>query len=92
MVHLAVAHSVFNVFNTIMFLPGIRWLEELVLKIVPVREDESIWKPVVLEKHLFNTPVIALEQAKREIVYMAERAREAVQRAVEGLIEGDRHP
>jgi phosphate:Na+ symporter len=90
MVHLAVAHSTFNVFNTVLFLPVIRRLEEVVMKIVPVREDELVWKPVVLEKHLFNTPVIALEQAKREIIHMAERANKAVQQAVDGLIEEDR--
>jgi phosphate:Na+ symporter len=90
MVHLAVAHSTFNVLNTVVFLPVIHWLEVIVMKIVPVRGDELAWKPVVLEKHLFDTPVIALSQAKREIIHMAERARQAVQQAVEGLIEGDR--
>ena len=90
MVHLAVAHSMFNVFNAILFLPVIHWLEAVVVKIVPVRKDELVRKPVVLEKHLFNTPMIALEQSKREIIHMAERAQGAVRQAVEGLIEGDR--
>ena len=90
MVHLAVAHSMFNVFNAILFLPVIHWLEAVVVKIVPVRKDELVRKPVVLEKHLFNTPMIALGQSKREIIHMAERAQGAVRQAVEGLIEGDR--
>jgi phosphate:Na+ symporter len=90
MVHLAFAHSTFNVLNTVLFLPVIHWLEVIVMKIVPARGDELTWKPVVLEKHLFNTPVIALSQAKHEIIHMAERARQAVQQSVEGLIEGDR--
>jgi len=90
MVHLAVAHSTFNVFNTIVFLPIIHWLEVIVMKILPAKEEELAEKPVVLEKHLLNTPVIAMDQARREIVRMAKRARRAVQRAVEGLIEGDR--
>jgi len=90
MVHLAVAHSVFNVFNTVVFLPIIRWLEVIVMKILPVRKDELEEKPVVLERHLLDTPVIAMDQARCEIVRMAERAEKAVQGAVEGLIEGDR--
>ena len=90
MVHIAVAHSTFNVFNALIFLPIISWLEAVVMKILPVRDEELEEKPVVLEKHLLNTPVIAMDQARREIVRMAERARKAVQRAVEGLIEGDR--
>ncbi|MHC4692946.1 MAG: Na/Pi cotransporter family protein [Planctomycetota bacterium] len=89
MVHLAVAHTIFNVFNTIVFLPLISWLEALAMKILPITEMELAAKPVVLERHLFNTPVIALEQAKREIIRMAERARESVQQAVEGIIGED---
>ncbi len=89
MVHLAVAHTIFNVFNTIVFLPLINWLEALAMKILPITKMELAAKPVVLERHLFNTPVIALEQAKREIIRMAERAGESVQQAVEGLIGED---
>ncbi len=89
MVHLAVAHSVFNVVNTIVFLPSIQWLERIVLKLVPVRDDERVFKAIVLEKHLFDAPVIALQQAKREIVHMAEESKEAVELSIEGLIEGD---
>jgi len=90
MVHIAVAHSTFNVFNTVVFLPIIRWLEVIVMKILPVREEELAQKPVVLERHLFNTPVIALEQAKREINRMAKTANRAVDSAVSGLVDNDR--
>jgi phosphate:Na+ symporter len=89
MVHLAVAHTIFNVFNTVVFMPVISWLEALAMKILPITKMELAAKPVVLERHLFNTPVIALEQAKREIIRMAERAGESVQQAVEGLIAED---
>ncbi len=85
--HIFFAHFVFNAFNTIVFLPIIGQLEALVMKILPITDRELAEQPVVLERHLFNTPVIALEQAKREIIRMAERAREGVQQAVEGLIE-----
>ena len=90
MVHIAVAHSMFNVFNTILFLPIIGWLETIVMKVLPVTDRERAEKPVVLERHLLNTPEIALEQATREIIRMARSAREAVNAAVEGLTENDR--
>jgi phosphate:Na+ symporter len=90
MVHIAAAHSMFNVFNTFLFLPLIGWLEAIVVKIVPVRAGDAIAKPVVLEKHLLKTPVIAIDQTKREIVRMAKVAKEAVNQAVEGLDENDR--
>ncbi len=90
MLHIAVAHSTFNVFNTLLFLPIIRWLEVIVMKILPVREEELAQKPVELERHLFNTPVIALEQAKREINRMAKTAKRAVNSAIRGLLDNDR--
>jgi len=90
MVHIAVAHSAFNVFNTLVFLPLIHWLEAIVVKIVPARAGDAIAKPVVLEEHLLKTPVIAIDQTKREIVRMAKVAKEAVNQAVEGLDEDDR--
>jgi len=89
MLHLAVAHSTFNVFNTLLFLPLIGTLETIVMKILPLRRVEQVQKPVILERHLFNTPVIALEQAKREIVRMAEGAEDAVHQAVAGIVEGN---
>ena len=89
MVHIAVAHSTFNIFNTIVFLPIIRWLEIIVMKILPPRDYELMEKPVVLERHLLDTPVIALDQTSREIVRMAKVSKEAVNQAIEGLSEDD---
>ena len=90
MLHIAVAHSTFNIFNTIIFLPLIQWLEVVVTKIVPTRTEDIVAKPVVLEKHLLNTPEIAVDQARREIVRMGQTAKDAVNQAVDGLTEGDK--
>jgi len=90
MVHIAVAHSTFNVFNTLVFLPLIGWLEAIVVKITPAKAEDAIAEPVVLERHLLNTPEIAIDQAGREIVRMAKVAKEAVNQAIEGLDEDDR--
>ncbi len=90
MVHIAVAHSTFNVLNTVIFLPLIHWLEAIVVKTVPAKAKDAIAKPVVLEEHLLETPVIAMDQARRAIVRMAKTAREAVNQAIEGLDEDDR--
>ena len=39
MVHIAVAHSTFNVFNTLIFLPIIGFLEKVVMKMLPTSPD-----------------------------------------------------
>jgi len=90
MVHIAAAHSAFNVFNTLVFLPLIGWLEAIVVKTVPAKAEDSIAKAVVLEEHLLDTPVIAIDQARRGIVRMAKAAKEAVNQAIEGLDKNDR--
>ena len=88
--HIFFAHLVFNVFNTLVFIPLISVLAAAVVKIVPVTEAEIASRPVALEKHLLNTPVIALEQAKREIVRMARSAKEAMTRSINGIVNNDR--
>jgi phosphate:Na+ symporter len=87
---IALSHTTFNVTNTIIFTPLIGFLEKVVLKIMPVKEEEKAQKPVILEKHLLSTPVIALEQTKREIIRMAKTARKCVRRSVNGIISNDR--
>jgi len=89
MVHIAVSHTVFNIFNTVVFLPVVHWLELLVMKILPVRSEETEQRPVVLEKHLLHTPAIALQQTKREIIRMAGEAKNAVGHSVNGIISND---
>ena len=90
MMHIAVAHTVFNLYNTAVFLPMINALEALLLKILPVTKEESARQPVTLEEHLLDTPPIALEQSEREMVRMARAARRAVEVAIDGLLNDDR--
>ncbi len=87
---IAIAHSMFNIVNSGVFLPLIGLLERLVVKLVPLKPSEVAMAPVVLEKHLLDTPEIALEQAKREIVRMAKTAKRAFMQSINGIIEDDR--
>ena len=86
---IAVAHTSFNVINTIIFIPIVGLLEKAVLAIIPVTKDELEQKPVVLEKHLLDTPEIAIDQARREILRMADRAMKNVMRGIEAVMNND---
>ncbi len=88
--HIFFAHFMFNAFNTIVFLPLINVLAAIVLKIIPITESELAQKPVALEKHLLDTPVIALEQTKREIIRMSNTAQMALRNAITGILTDDR--
>ncbi len=87
---IAVAHTVFNIVNSIIFLPLASLLEKIALKLVPIRPSEAAAQPVVLERHLLRTPDIALAQARREIVHMARVAKGGFTDAVRGLINDDK--
>lgn len=87
--YIAMSHSMFNIVNTIVFVPIVTWLEKVVLKLLPVSEEEKDEKPAVLEEHLLATPEIALEQSRTAILQMAKRCRKAFNQSMEGLINND---
>jgi len=88
--NIAIAHTIFNVANSAIFLPLSGVLEKLVIKLVPERAGDLTAKPVILEEHLLDTPVIALEQAKREIIRMAKTAKQALENSIDGIVNDDR--
>jgi len=88
--HIAVAHTIFNVGNSAIFLPISGLLAKLVVKLVPERAGDVQAKPVILEEHLLDTPVIALEQAKREIIRMSKTAKTALENSIDGIVNDDR--
>ncbi len=70
MFHIALAHSVFNVFNVLIFFPFIPAIQKVVERLIKPTGDVVDFEPQYLEKHLLETPTIALEQSKKEIVRM----------------------
>jgi phosphate:Na+ symporter len=87
---IAVCHTTIKLLDSAIFLPMTGVLERIVMFIVRERPTDIKVRPVVLDERLLNTPVIAIEQAKREIVRMVKTAKDAVNQAAEGLIEDDR--
>jgi phosphate:Na+ symporter len=77
MFHIALAHSVFNVFNSL-----IRVLEKLAVKLTRARKGVIEMGPRYLEKNLLATPSLALQQAIKEMIRMAQIAQSALGNAV----------
>ncbi|HET6430072.1 MAG TPA: Na/Pi cotransporter family protein [Phycisphaerae bacterium] len=88
--HIAASHTLFNVASSMIFLPLVSVLERVVLRIIPVTPEERATRPVTLERHLLDTPPLAMDQARRELVRMMQAAREALGSAVTGLRRNDR--
>ncbi len=89
---IAIAHTIFNVVNSGICLPMAGLLGKLVVKLVPDRPGDLVAEPVVLEEHLLETPVLALEQARREIVRMAHAAKKALNKSIDGIMSSTRQP
>ncbi|MHC4645882.1 MAG: Na/Pi cotransporter family protein [Planctomycetota bacterium] len=87
---IAVSHTTIKVLDSAFFLPLSGVLEKVVVFLNPEKPSDIEARPVVLEEHLLNTPEIAADQARYEIVRMAKFAKKAVNRAFEGLDENDR--
>lgn len=90
MFHIALSHSVFNIINSLfIFLPLINFLEKLTIRLTPVKADAVDIRPIYLEKHLLETPTLALEQSINEIIRMINMARDALKNAVRSFLEND---
>ncbi len=71
--HIAMAHSVFNVFNVILFLPFISQIAKLCNVVIPIKDGQGE-KLQYLEPHLLETPSVAIEQTVLSIRYMVKEA------------------
>jgi len=89
-INIAISHSLFNIVAAFAVLPFVRVLEELVLRILPVRQTDATDQPVTLEVHLLDTPALALDQARRELLRMAGTAKDALADAFAAVLDNDR--
>lgn len=80
---IAMAHTVFNVANTIVLFPFVNQIVALVKKILPPEENG---KTLQLDDRLLNSPGVALGQVKNEMCRMTSFAGECFMKAVDALI------
>jgi Na/Pi-cotransporter len=85
--HIAMAHSMFNIFNVILFLPFIALIAKICNMVIPVPDDADV-KIQHLEPHLLATPPIAIEQTIQSIRYMTKEAWKMVKDAMSMLDSG----
>ena len=73
---IAVIHTVFKIFSTLLFIPFQKQLEKLA--IISVREKKVSEEFVLLDERLMITPAIAVDHAQQLTRTMAAKAREGV--------------
>ena len=83
---IAVVHSVFNVFSTLLLLPFTKQLEKLAcLTIKDDAEDEEFQ---MLDERLFTTPTIAVYRCQSVTKNMADTALDAVKKSLGLIVKG----
>lgn len=82
------AHTIFNLTMTLVLLPFSEYLVKVVNYIMPDSEDdnEEVDGALYLDKNLLETPVVAIGQAYKETVRMAEIAKRNVEDAMDALL------
>ena len=87
--HIANTHTMFNILNTIIFLPLVGILAKLTTLLIRGREEEMEFHLKFIDNRVLNTPPIALGQARSETKRMAQISLEMIDETVLFLMDGD---
>ena len=87
--HIANTHTMFNIVNTIIFLPLVGILAKLSTMVIRGRDEEMEFHLKYLDNRVLNTPPIALAQARSETRRMAQVAQEMVDETLAFLQDND---
>ena len=69
---IAMTHTLFNIVNTLVFLPFLRPLANLVTRLVPDKEHRETPHLTFLDVRLLESPAMGIAQSHDEIVRMSE--------------------
>jgi len=87
--HIANTHTLFNIINTIIFLPFIGVLAKISTLIIRGSDDLDDLKVKFIDDRVLNTPPVAIGQARRETLRMAQIALDMVEETNQFLEDGD---
>lgn len=86
---IANAHTIFNIANTIIMVPFIRYFVLLVNKMIPGEDEFQTMGVKYIDDRLLETPVIAVGQTTKEVVRMANLAKDNVKLAMTCFVNND---
>ena len=88
---IANAHTIFNVANTVLFLPLAGVFGRVVEKVVPERDpvEEEVARARYLDLELIRTPSLAVDRARLELLHMGEWVREMLVQVMPALLDGE---
>ncbi|TWU44501.1 Na+/Pi-cotransporter [Rubripirellula tenax] len=69
---IAATHSVFNIANTILFIPFVTPIVRFLERVVPSRPFKEKPRLTDLDVRILDTPLLAIEQSRKEILKMGD--------------------
>lgn len=85
---IAFSHGLFNVVNTIILFPFIGVFVYVVTKAIPQNPNEEIKKEKYLDKtFIYKSPIIAIAQAQKELMYMYNLSKKTYLMSVDFFID-----
>lgn len=87
--HIANTHTLFNIINTLIFLPLVGVLAKLSTLVIRGTEPLEAFQVKFIDDRVLNTPPVAIGQARRETRRMALLALEMVEETNQFLEDGD---
>ena len=86
---IANTHTLFNVLNTLVWIPFVGLMANIVTRVIP-GEDKTIKRGLYyLDERMIETPGVIMEQVNNEVIRMHEIAKDMVDEATEGFINKD---
>lgn len=83
-------HMVFNVVLALVFLPFLGMVSDLVTKAIPEKVDrDDPARPQYLDDRVLDTPTVALTNASREVLRIADLTDQMLQQVWEAFQKGD---
>lgn len=88
---IANAHTFFNIILVLITIPLISWLKKFSFKIVPGPEEEIDRGIKFLEYKFLKFPSLALSQAQKEVLHMANITKGMLEKAHQAMFSGDKN-
>lgn len=74
---LSMFHTAFNIFNTLLLIGFVKQIESFVCKVLPMTEEQEEKGLKFISGGLFSTAELSILQARKEIVFFAERCQKS---------------
>ena len=86
---LANTHTLFNITNTLIWIPFVGLLAKIVSRIIPGEDDQIKRGLTYLDERMLETPGMVMNQVNNEIVRMHEISRDMINEATTAFLESD---